>query len=248
MHRFFVETSGLAEGQELTLPPEESHHISRVLRLPPGAGVFISDGKGRSFVATITGKEKDLVRVMLREALEERVEPPVSVTLVQGLPGREKMDMIVQKAVELGVKSVVPAVTARSVFSLSPEKARKKQERWQRIARAAAAQSQRSHIPEICPVSAFSDVLPRFKGLDLILFLYEGEKQYGLKDFMGKEDVSNIMVVVGPEGGFTAEEARLAKEAGGRSVCLGPRVLRTETASLAALAIVLSVYGDLGAV
>lgn len=248
VHRFFIDDGKLEEGQELSLPAEESHHIDRVLRLLPGSTIFISDGKGRSFKASITGKEKNRVKVKLLTALDERVEPPVSVTLVQGLPKGEKMDIIVQKAVELGVEAVMPVVTERSVVSFSPEKARRKQERWQRIARAAAAQSQRCRIPKVYPVCPFPDILKKCSDLDLVLLLYEKEQHYGIKDITGNRSISSIMVIVGPEGGLTREEADLARAAGAQSVRLGPRILRTETAALAALAIILSVYGDLGVV
>lgn len=246
MHRFFVEDQKLISGKDIILPPEESHHINRVLRLSNGSTVVISDGRGCSHKASIIGQENGLVKVRLLESLDKLAEPPVSVTLIQGLPKGEKMDIIVQKAVELGVDTVIPVITERSVVSLSDEKARRKQKRWQKIARAAAAQSQRSRIPEVRPVAAFPDIIEKFREHELVFFLYEDEKDYGLKDFTGCGNINNITVIVGPEGGFTAEEADLACAAGAKSISLGPRILRTETAALTVLALILYAYGDLG--
>lgn len=247
MARFFVsEKSILDDGLVITGP--DVKHISRVLRLKPGDVVTIATGNGREFdavIKVITGKE------VVCDIIDEKTvstEPPVRVILYQGLPKGEKMELVIQKSCELGVSRIVPVICERTVVKLDGKKAEDRRERWQRVAEEAAKQSRRTNIPEVALPVPFALALEQMAPEDFALMPWEEENAVGisplLKGYKGKN--SAIAVFIGPEGGFTQEEAALARSRGIRPVSLGPRILRTETAGIAAVAIILYELGDLG--
>lgn len=214
---------------------EQSRHLNRVLRLAPGDKVHLLDGKGRRWEARI---EPGGPGVTVRVGLETPVlsESPLRIMLIQGLPKGDRMDLIVEKATELGVWAIHPVVTERSQV-----RATGRTDRWRRIAESAASQSGRAFIPEIFEPEPL-EVCLASKHQAGIVFWEEEEASEGQPDLPGQE----ISVLVGPEGGLTAREVDAACQSGFIRASLGPRILRTETAAIVATGLVQFLYGDLG--
>lgn len=268
MARFFV-LPGQVLGSRITITGPDVRHIGRVLRLGPGDTVTCVDGTGRELTALI--KEINNTGVVCEVTGEARsqAEPPVKVTLCQGLPKGEKMELIVQKCCELGVHRIIPVNCARTVVQMDDKKAAQRQTRWQRVAEEAAKQARRGGIPQVAALTDFAAALRQLPEEALALLPWEEEGQAGLRavlraykgepenpDVPGKSDEADnptdvagdreVWIFIGPEGGFTADEANLARQAGCRTATLGPRILRTETAAIAALALVMYELGDIG--
>ena len=240
MQQFFAEPSWIRDGR-IYLTGPDVNHIRNVLRMKPGEDVRVSDGNGAVYLCCISAyEEKTAVLDILRE-LDPDTELPSKIVLFQGLPKGDKMDLIVQKAVELGAYSVIPFAAKRSIVKLDDKKAQKRQQRWQAIAKGAAEQSGRSLIPEIGRVRSFTEALEAASALDVVLIPYE------LEEGMDKtariiEEIrpgQSVGVFIGPEGGFEEEEIRRARESGAEPVTLGKRILRTETAGLSVLSILM---------
>ena len=243
MHRFYAD--GLGEiGSLVTLSEEDARHASRVLRMQPGdaAELFLH---GRRFSAEIAEMTAEGVTARLISELPS-TEAKLRITLYQGLPKAEKMELIVQKAVELGAARVVPVAMSRCVVQLSAKDGAKKQERWQKIAREAAKQSGRTVVPRVEAPLRFEEMLRRLDGFEAVLTPWEEAQGYGLRRFSQQwPQVRNLALIVGPEGGMSPEEVTRMEKAGARPVTLGPRILRTEPAGLAAVAALLALYGDM---
>jgi 16S rRNA (uracil1498-N3)-methyltransferase len=241
MARLFVERTRLAEDL-IVLHDEEHRYLTRVLRLRVGDTVVLFDGVGLEADAHI-------LRVGPR-ALEVKIEARrPDVTLIQALTKGDKLDLVVQKATELGVARVLPVTTSRSVprfGDASAVRALGRRARWQKIAREAARQSGRPEVPDIEPITTLATALAAAAKDAFKLMLWEGERQHTLRGVLPAPPPARIIVAVGPEGGFAADEVEAARAAGFVSVALGPRVLRSETAALAALAILGFALGDLG--
>jgi len=242
--RIFV-TPERVEGELVCFGEEDLRHIRTVLRLHAGDCLLATDGTGMEYRLRLAGSDNGL-----RGVVEKREEParesPLLVTLVQAVPKKELMDLVVQKAVELGVCSVRPVVSARTVVQLSRERGRKKHARWERIAAAAVAQSGRTRVPLIGEACSWQDFLREGLEADLKIMLSEGE-EHSLREAADVERApSTILLAVGPEGGWEAEEIAAARECGFVTVGFGPRTLRTETAGLVALSVLQYRYGDLG--
>lgn len=251
MRRFFVEAENIKK-DKVTIRGEETRHIAQVLRLGEKDRIKVFTRKGREYLIEIREASKKEVIGKILKGTKLKTEPRVSITLVQGLPKKDKMDFIVQKATELGVKKVIPVITQRTIVKLDREKAKARQVRWQRIALEAAKQSGRAIIPEVDGVTTFVQSLNNISEENLNLIPWEEEETTSLKKVLKRHTshishpTSQITVFIGPEGGFTLEEVRAAKERGAIPVSLGPRLLRTETAGLATLAMILYELGDLG--
>lgn len=238
MYQFFVSPSQI-QGNRIVIAGDDVNHIRNVLRMKPGEEIAVSNGvDGREYrcrIETISGKEIVCSLCFIREA---GVELPVQVTLFQALPKADKMEWIVQKAVELGVYGVVPVETKRCVTKLDAKKAGAKTARWQAIAEAAAKQSKRRIIPQVSTPCSFAGALQQAAGMDVRLIPYElaegMEKTRELFACIGTG--CRVAVFIGPEGGFAPEEIELAKETGFSPVTLGKRILRTETAGMVVLA------------
>ena len=201
---------------------------------------------GISFVGEITAVSMNTVTVSAKEILRETHEPDVRISLLQGLAKGEKMELIIQKAVEIGVVEIFPLAMDHSVVVLDRSKAGKKTERWQKIAEAAAKQSKRDVIPAVHEVMKLSQVLQEEKW-DLLVIAYESENRISLKEVLqAHKNAKSIGVIIGPEGGLSNEEVKAAQEAGGIAVSLGRRILRTETAGLVAAAAILYETDNLG--
>lgn len=243
MRRFFI-----AEplGAEMSIQGQDAHHISRVLRLQVGDSIVVVAPDGSAGIAEINSILVDKVVLRLQEIIVEDKEAPVHVYLAQGLPKSDKMDYIVQKAVELGVKGIYPMDAEHSVVQYDQVKKNKRLERWQKIAVEAAKQCGRAVIPIIEPVRSLAAILESLDAKTVVLMLYEGQTAQGLKQALAEHHAKSYLLLVGPEGGFSAKEVALCQSHGAYIVTLGPRILRTETAALAGVSIVMYEYGDLG--
>ena len=231
----------LATGRRCTLDGDAAQHIARVLRLAPGDALTLFDGRGGEYPGRIDAVGRGTVDVAVGERRGVERESPLELTLAQGVSRGERMDWVVQKATELGVSRVVPVLSERSVVRLDPRQALSKQRHWQRIAVSACEQSGRDRIPEVAlplPMAGFLHGLPQV-GARLLL------SPAGSVALAGLDSVSEAIVLIGPEGGLTEGEQRAALGQGFVALSLGPRVLRTETAAVAALALLQHRFGDL---
>lgn len=228
-------------GQSLELSPEAGQHVGVVLRMQPGELLTLFCGDNREFTATITTVKKKQVIVSLGLALEVNRESPLPVHLAQAISKGDRMEWVMQKAVELGVASITPIISDRCVVKLDKERMEKKRHQWQAIAVAACEQSGRNQVPVVHqPITLINYVQTAPFQLKLILHP-EGAKTW--RDFDLKQP--SIGLLIGPEGGLSDEEVSLACEYGFQSLSLGPRILRTETAAITALSMLQAVGGDL---
>ena len=238
MHRFFVDDAGF-QGEVVCLEETDARHARRVLRLRPGEEVVLMDG-ARRFRGEILDGTGEAVACRLLEELPS-TEPALRITLFQGLPKAEKMELIIQKAVELGVYEIIPVVTARTIVKLDAKKEAKKLARWQLVARSAAKQSGRGMIPKVAAPISFKEAVAAAKKLDMAVMPYERAKGMdaarGLVHSMrGKKSIG---IFIGPEGGFDCSEVSQALAANIETMTLGQRILRTETAGLTVLSILM---------
>lgn len=240
MYRFFVPEEQVLD-EYIEIIGDDVNHIRNVLRMGPGEKVVISCGQGIDYYCII--KDVQVERIVLErvETVPVTTELPVRIVLFQALPKADKMEWIIQKAIELGACEVVPVRTKRSVVKLDEKKAEKKQRRWQAIAEAAAKQSGRGVIPTIHEPVSFLEALGMAKELSANLIPYElfhdMEKTTEAMEYVSGKD--SIGIFIGPEGGFERSEVENAIEAGVRPISLGKRILRTETAGLAILSVLM---------
>lgn len=231
-----------AAGARLTLDTRRSHHLVRVLRLGPGAPVEVCDGIGGRFAAVIDTADPKACVLRLEAPLARHTESPLSITLAQCLSTADKMDWTIEKAVELGAHRLVPLASERSQVRLDAARAARKLEHWQRIVEAACMQSDRAWLPVVDPVRAFGDYVGQADQAARRLILAPGAR---LPLAGAGVDTSRpIILLVGPESGFGDSELSLALARGFEAVSLGPRTLRTETAGLAAIAVLQALAGD----
>ena len=247
MPRFFVNSKDIFD-DNINITGEDYNHIKKVLRLKCGEIVTLSDGIGNEYVAEIEEFGEGFVHTKVIESYKNTTEPPVKVTLYQGLPKSDKMDFIIQKSVELGISRIVPVLTERTVVRLDSEKdALKKSERWNRISQEASKQCNRGIIPKIEIPISFKEAIKQTKDNVLALIPYEKESANSLKQILKRGgNITEISVFIGPEGGFTEQEIEEAVNMGLNSVTLGPRILRTETAGITVLSILMYELGDVG--
>ena len=240
MPRFFVKPDQV-DDTSITITGNDVNHIRNVLRMRCGEEVSVSDGQGKDYFCTIASLDKDQVCLHIENSWDSYVELPTKLYLFQGLPKGDKMDLIVNKAVELGVFEIIPVVTARTIVHLDPKKALKKVERWQALCESAAKQSGRGLIPKVAPVTAFKDALKMAAGMDAVIMPYEQAKgmDEARRAVRGMKGKTSIGIFIGPEGGFDPAEVLMAQEAGAVTMTLGKRILRTETAGLAVLSILM---------
>jgi 16S rRNA (uracil1498-N3)-methyltransferase len=243
VRRFFI-NSPLAP--EILITGDDVRHIGKVLRMQVGDSCVVVAPDGSAAVAVIKSITSSEVMLSLTAVIDDNKEPPVKIILVQGLPKSDKMDYIVQKAVELGVYKVIPMHAAHSVVQYTDQKKAARVERWQKIAAEAAKQCRRSLIPQISNIQSLHEVLSSLEGKAEIIMLYEGQTKVRLRDILTMSHAEAIAIIVGPEGGFSDEEVGLASRRGAAIATMGPRILRTETASVAAVAAVMYACGDLG--
>jgi 16S rRNA (uracil1498-N3)-methyltransferase len=239
----------LASGALVELPAGQAQHLTRVLRLAPGAPLTVFNGEGGEFDAVIEDVQRNAVKVRLGAHCMLERESPLHITLLQGVARGEKMDLILQKATELGVSHIVPLTTLCSSVRLNPETAARKQDHWQGVVTSACEQCGRNRVPVVAMPAALAGAVQSAQaGLKLVLAPDAGSE--ALATLLARHGAPGtlppITLLIGPEGGLDAAELGAAVLAGFVSCRLGPRVLRTETAALAALAALQSLAGDFG--
>ncbi len=236
MYNFFVTSENKKENKYF-ITGDDVNHIKNVLRMSVGEQFLVScDDK--SDLCEIESIESDTVVVTIIEGNYQSTNLPIKIHLFQGLPKSDKLELIIQKAVELGVATVTPVSMKRSIVKIDDKKKKSKRERWQAIAAAAAKQSKRTAIPEVCDILSYKEFINRAKELDLLLVPYEcAEGMTATKDALKQiKSGMNIGIIIGPEGGFEQKEIDDALAVGGKVISLGSRILRTETAAITSVA------------
>ena len=240
MHHFFVTPEQVKENQIL-VQGSDVNHIKNVLRMKVGEELHISDGNNKKYLCEIETMSAEEVKVLIKEVLESDTELPSKIYLFQGLPKSDKMELIIQKAVELGAYEIIPVATKRAVVKLDDKKAGKKVERWNSIAEGGAKQSGRNVVPKVANVMSFKEALRYAERLDVVLIPYElAEGMEETRAIIGNiQPGQSVGVFIGPEGGFETTEVEQALAMGAKAVTLGKRILRTETAGLTTLSILM---------
>ncbi len=240
MYHFYVEPDAVSENTA-RITGGDVNHIKNVLRMHTGEEIMILDGNGMEYRCEIEAISDEILARIL-EAKKTEAELSVRLLLFQGLPKKDKMELIIQKAVELGVSEIIPVLTKRTVVKLEDKKKeQKKLERWQAIAEAAAKQSGRGIIPKVCEAVKFSEAVKQAEALEEALIPYElaegmDEARERIRGLHGKKTIG---IFIGPEGGFEEDEIALAVKSGIHPITLGKRILRTETAGLCILSVIM---------
>ncbi|MBB2183098.1 16S rRNA (uracil(1498)-N(3))-methyltransferase [Lachnospiraceae bacterium MD1] len=246
MHRFYVETNQI-QGETVRITGPDVNHIRNVLRMKQGDELIICNGQGKDCYCIINKISEYEIIAEVKEYSDTGTELKAKITLFQGLPKKDKMELVIQKAVELGVYEIVPVMTKRVIVKLEDKKKEeKKLERWQTIAESAAKQSGRGIIPRIRPVISYMEAISEANKMDKGIIPYENaEGMHYTKEVLDQcSNCSTIGVFIGPEGGFEESEIILAKENGILPITLGRRILRTETAGLAILSMLVYLLED----
>ena len=241
--RLFV-SGDLINGAEIVLEGDRARYLGRVLRLRVADDVIVFNGTGPQWQATITGMTKSTATLMLGDSTDAVAESPLKIHLVQGISRGERMDYVVQKATELGVKRITPVLTEYGVVKLDEKRAAKRRDHWEGVAASACEQSGRTRLPlidEPMPLKAWFGAKPADADVDLILAPGAATPLTGVE-----APATKACILIGPEGGFSQTEYEDAEVSGFTAVSLGPRILRTETAAAAALAVMQANWGDLG--
>lgn len=240
MHHFFVSPEQIGK-KTITITGSDVNHIKNVLRMAVGEQLTVSSGEERAYRCEILSLEEDRVEVGIMWIEEANTELSSKIYLFQGLPKSDKMELIIQKAVELGVYEIIPTATRRAVVKLDKKKEESKRKRWQGISESAAKQSKRSIIPKITSVMSFREAVEYASDLDVKLIPYElAEGMEATRNLIGGiRPGQSVAVFIGPEGGFAPEEVELAAERGFLPVTLGKRILRTETAGMTVLSVLM---------
>lgn len=242
MFQFFITPDQIRENDIIISNEQDVNHIRNVLRMRRGQHISLCcQENSKEYICVIEEIASDVIRASIEDINGESRELPVRITLFQGLPKSDKMELIIQKAVELGASEIVPVASKRAVVKLDEKKAAKKVMRWNEIAKSAAKQSKRSLIPTVHSVMNFKEALEYGQSMDMMLIPYEDAKGVGhsrevVASVKGKKSVG---IYIGPEGGFQMEEVEAAAAAGAHPITLGHRILRTETAGMAVLSILM---------
>ena len=254
MHRFFLDVDNIKQDKNIAIiTGNDVHHINRVLRLKIGDVVSLTDGIGYDYLGKIVDTSDEEVIIEILDRTKSLGESEIYLRIYQGLPKSDKLELIIQKSTELGVKEIIPVQTARSVSKIDKgKKMDKKIDRWQKIAEAAAKQSKRGIVPKVDRVIYFKEAIKELENMSkdnhLMVVLYEDEDKKSFKDILRNFTGKEVSIFIGPEGGFEPEEIEDLKNNGFTSVSLGNRILRTESVSLVASSIIMYELGDLGQV
>lgn len=226
----------------------DAHHLMHVMRAKAGQLVTVVDDNGQVAAMEMVAFSDSAVTLQLKEHLAADTESPLKIMLAQCLLKADKMDMVVQKAVELGAVGVIPISSQNCVARYDAKKGAARKDRWQKIADEAAKQCGRTALLKVRPIVTLGQFIADMQSTDSsLVFFYENENEQSVKEYLRSLKAKQIVLLVGPEGGFSLDEAKLIEEAGGKSVTLGPRILRAETAALTAIAVTQYENGDLGA-
>ena len=245
MHRFFVPSDGFFE-KTVTIKGSDVNHIRTVLRMKPGDRIEVIDPQGFRYEIVLAEVERDLVQGEILSKIAMRTESPVNIRMGQALIKGNAFDLLVRKATELGVHSIVALKTERCVARLAKESQAYRTQRWQRVAEEASKQCGRSRVPEIhSTVLSIEEFCQQSSDSDLKLVFWEGEQKSRLQDISAPDSVTSIAFLAGPEGGWAAEEIDFLKDQGFQTVTLGPRLLKADAVSLVILALLQHRWGDL---
>ena len=244
MYNFFVSIDNKKDGRYF-ITGDDFNHIKNVLRMTVGEQFLVSC-EGVSDLCCLEDIQSDTVVAKITTENYQNTNLPINIHLFQGLPKSDKLELIIQKAVELGVASVTPVAMKRSIVKIDDKKKKTKRERWQKVAESAAKQSKRTAIPQVQDIVTYKEMISAAKDLDLLLVPYECAEGMAATKTALREIKSgmNVGVVIGPEGGFEQTEIDLAREAGGKIISLGSRILRTETAAITTIAMCM-LYGEM---
>ncbi|NVM22048.1 MAG: 16S rRNA (uracil(1498)-N(3))-methyltransferase [Desulfobacterales bacterium] len=244
MRRFFLDSEIIHSDRPAITGPDV-RHIRTVLRLKPGEEITLFDGEGSEYRARITGSTPRAITLSVLDRYPAILEPAVQITIGQAILKAKKMDRIVRQLTELGIFAFIPFIAERSVPRPKPGPLAEKKQRWEAIAREALKQCGRSRIPHLGPMVPFKEVVGSGRSYDLKIIFHNrqcGDKPRHCLD--AAQGVRKVLALIGPEGGFTDEEVKFALDSGFAAICLGPRVLKSDTASVAAGAILQYVFGD----
>ncbi|WP_276356016.1 RsmE family RNA methyltransferase [Cohnella caldifontis] len=255
MQRYFIPAEQMTE-TAVTLTGEDARHLGSVMRAKPGDTFIACDGRGRDVLAKVTAVGRDAIEADVVQVLDSSAEMAWKVTVAQSLPKGDKLETVIQKGTEAGAYAFQPYLSRRTVVQYDERKEAKRLDRWRKIAKEAAEQSHRSAVPDVRPVCGWKELIRSMAGYDLVLLCYEEEGRAGtglrgtLSGFRNEWDPArgqpNVLLAVGPEGGFAPEEAEEAAASGAVPAGLGKRIFRTETAALYALACLAYESGELG--
>ncbi|MBN6205995.1 16S rRNA (uracil(1498)-N(3))-methyltransferase [Ralstonia pickettii] len=240
LQRYFIQSQENWQGSHVKIDGDDVHHISRVMRNKPGDKLICNDMNGHAALCTITEIANDQVLAVVEEWLEQETELPIEVTIVQGLPKGDKLDLIVQKGTELGATTFIPFRAERSIVNWDEKKKHKKIQRLEKIVKEASEQSHRRRMPTVQAPVSLNELLKLSLDYDYNIFAYEEEAR--TRSFQSLANIlkevkagKRLLICIGPEGGFTEKEVKILKENHFTPVRFGPRILRTETAALYAL-------------
>ncbi len=244
MPKFFVEPQKVFDNQ-IIIDTDDVVHIKRVLRLVVGDEITISDSKGTDYQARISEFNDNEILCDILSSFKNDTEPNVAVTLYQALPKASKMEFIIQKTTELGIVRIVPCSLSRCVVKLDGKDAVKKCDRWQKIADEASKQSGRGVIPEISKITTFKEAVSKMKESDLCFVPYESADDIDIRSVLTSKKAKTVSFMIGPEGGFSPEEVNCLEDNNIPLITLGKRILRTETAGMAVLSMIMYEIGDI---
>lgn len=244
MPKFFIEN---VSGDFITISGQDAAHITKSLRMKAGERLTVCGGQGLDFICEISKIAENSVQLRVMETVITDSEPSIKITLYQGYPKGDKLELIIEKSVELGVNKIVPVLMQRSVSRPDVKSAAKKHERHQKLALSAAKQCGRGIIPQVDEMINFSQMTSGLAQHQAIIFFYEcgGEPLSSIIGKITSENMSDIAIVIGPEGGFDAREAETLKNSGAITTTLGKRILRTETAPIAAISAIMYATGNM---
>lgn len=240
MYRFFVNESQISE-ENIIITGPDVNHIKNVLRMKVGEHVLISDGNDKEYICSLAELSDDEVVATIEDIEGPTRELSIKVTLFQGLPKGDKMETVIQKMVELGVYEIVPVSMKRCIVKLDDKKAQAKVKRWNAISESAAKQSKRGIIPRVTEPMTYKQAMNKAKEMDMILVPYEAAKNMAeTRELLSQvKPGMTVGIFIGPEGGFAGEEIEEAEAAGGKAITLGRRILRTETAGMAIMSVLM---------
>ncbi|WP_213506346.1 16S rRNA (uracil(1498)-N(3))-methyltransferase [Paenibacillus faecis] len=254
MQRYFIDP-GQFHDTSVVIAGDDARHIGKVMRSKPGDKLIVSDGVNRVALAEIVKLDPQEVTAEIIEMLEPTGEPAVEVTVAQSLPKGDKMETVIQKCTEIGASAFLPFISERTVVQYDGKKEEKRTARWRKIAKEAAEQAHRSRIPAIEAPVSWREMLSMLVGFDLVCMCYEKEHGQQLRDVLkpfsarlASGRTCRVAVIVGPEGGFSEQEVAEAEKAGAVPAGLGRRILRTETAAMAALTCIMYESGEMGGI
>ncbi|WP_127579796.1 16S rRNA (uracil(1498)-N(3))-methyltransferase [Paenibacillus koleovorans] len=251
MQRYFIPAGQLTD-TEATITGEDAHHLIKVMRARAGETIICSDGEGREVLAEILTTDSGTVRAKVIEHLPLHAEPAVQVWIAQSLPKGDKLETVIQKGTEIGASRFIPFLSARTIVQYDERKEAKRVDRWRKIAKEAAEQAHRNKVPQIDSPLAWKKLLQAANEADAAFFCYEKPSGSQLRTAIREaleqapRDKLKLMLIIGPEGGFTEQELQEAEAAGCRAVSLGARILRTETAGMVGLTCILYESGEMG--